>query len=352
MADVKLRSPRNPEIELWRFFFAVVVFLDHMKVFPHASLAVDFFFLLTGYLTMVSIQKAAKEGCTRSCFSFIIHKMKSFYPELLVAMVISIAIIWGVHGVDANIFKQSCNTFINGILPFLKMSGLSMSAKDYNSATWYISSMLIGLVLVYPQLVRYGAHAFLLAVGVLICGFLCAYHGSLDRVYTYLGVTYEGNLRAVGELLIGATIYPLAQYLKSMRPTFLCSVLATLLKCCGVACIVYIASLDNTEKHGIALCAAVMVLVLVVSGYGIDKRLYDNKLCLFLGALSLPFYLGHYTITTQMGALLPVSNAPAELVLPVAFVYSLISALLIMWLGTLIRKLGQKLRMLLIEDAS
>lgn len=50
MDSFNTSKPRNPEIEFWRFFFAVVIFLFHMNVIPYGLLGVDFFFLLTGIL--------------------------------------------------------------------------------------------------------------------------------------------------------------------------------------------------------------------------------------------------------------------------------------------------------------
>lgn len=341
---------KNPEIEFWRFFFAVVVFLSHISVLPYGALAVDFFFLLTGYLTMASIQNAASKNISKSAFAFIIHKIKSFYPELLAATFVSIAIALYSQCIDLMVLAQAFKTLVNGMIPFLKMSGIGISVTDYNGATWYLSSMIIGLLVVYPLLVRYRGHALLLVAGVLICGFLCVYHGALNGVYDFIYITYEGNIRAIGELLVGSSIYPLVQYLKNHRLTLFCSALLSLLKICCIGVIVFISTRHNSSYHGIALCAAILALILIFSEHGIDKNLFNNKLCLFLGALSLPLYLAHRTITIFANSLLPESVISLWQKTCICFTYSLLAALLVMWLGRLIRKNSANILRLFVKD--
>ena len=56
-------SKRNQTIELLRFFFAVVIVLYHGRVifpislFPSGYLAVEFFFIVSGYMMVKSSKK-------------------------------------------------------------------------------------------------------------------------------------------------------------------------------------------------------------------------------------------------------------------------------------------------------
>lgn len=198
------RKDRNHEIEFWRFFFAVVVFLCHMNVLPYGALGVDFFFLLTGILMMGSIQKAIKETkAPRSTFDFVLHKVKAFYPELLLATVFTISVALIVcfisNTIDTTFLIKAVKTFFNGVVP-IKMSGIMGSPGDYNGATWYLSSMIIGISL--------------------------------------------------------------------------------------------------------------LALILIFSRHGIDARLFHNKLCIFLGALSLPLYITHRITTTAAYDLLSTFYSP------------------------------------------
>lgn len=330
---------RNPEIELWRFFFAVMIFLYHMKVLPNGALAVDFFFLLTGYLTMNSISNNKKRSGHKiqgTC-SFILRKVSTFYPELLVATISVIAIRLCVQPIDLLQITGAIKTLANSILP-LKMTGISISYWDFNAATWFISSMLIGLIIVYPLLVRFGTHPLLFITGVIICGFLCQYHGKLNDICVWYGITFEGNLRAIGELLIGATSYHAVQSFSQINLKPIATFLVTSIKYCCIILIVVISVLPYTELHGAALCIGLLAISISFSGQVSDRRVYSNKLCIFLGALSLPFYLSHMGITTCSHYLVPsflLSIGWAKVL--ICFVYSIVLALIVMGTSKIIR---------------
>lgn len=334
---------RNPEIELWRFFFAVMVFLSHMNILPNGALAVDFFFLLTGYLTMNSISREKLRGNNVSGTSvFILRKISAFYPELLVATMTAIAIFLLSRPFDFHLIATAVKTLINGIVP-LKMTGIAISYGDFNGATWYISSMLIGLIIVYPLLVRFGTHPMLFIAGVMICGFLCQYHGRLNGVYAWYGFTFEGNLRAVGEILIGATAYQAIQSFSQLNLSRLGLFFVTSIKYCCIGLIGIISVLHHAWLHGFVMSAGLLAIAISFSGQVTDRQLYTNKMCLFLGSLSLPLYLSHRAITVCANQLVPdfVVNIEWAKVM-MCFIYSLALALVVMGTGKMIRKRSKK----------
>lgn len=64
------QTSRNGKIDFLRFVFSICIVLNHAKIFLPAgpladrfmgySLAVEFFFLVSGYLLMATIEKAEK----------------------------------------------------------------------------------------------------------------------------------------------------------------------------------------------------------------------------------------------------------------------------------------------------
>lgn len=343
------QSNRNHEAEFLRFIFAIMVFLSHMNVLPNGALAVDFFFLLTGYLTVASIQKSVHKGVTvRSTFDFIIHKIKSFYPELLTATLISILVYFVSIEITSHLLLSAAKTTINGIVPILKMTGVGVSCSDFNGATWYISSMLIGLIVIYPLFVRRGPHPLLFIIGVFICGFLCVYHGRLNEVYTFIGFTYEGNIRAIGELLLGGTSYRAVQIFSKIKLTFFASLLVTLTKYAAIIGIITVSLMSTSHFHGVALCAALLLLIIIFSEKCVDRKLYCNKVSLFLGTLSLPLYLSHRAITACSERLMPWDNCSLLERTLISFIYSIIAALIVLMAGSYIRKKSDKIKQALI----
>ena len=350
------RKNRNHEIEFWRFFFAVVVFLFHMNVLPYGALGVDFFFLLTGILMMASIQKAIKETkAPRSTLDFVLHKVKAFYPELLLATVFTISVALIVcfisNTIDTTFLIKAVKTFFNGVAP-IKMTGIMGSPGDYNGATWYLSSMIIGIIITYPLLVRFGNHPLLFITGVFTCGYLCTVHGQLGYVYTHLGITYEGNLRAIGELLLGATCYQAINAFQKLNLTYLGSLLTTIVKYGCILAIIAISMQNHTKWHGVALLLALLALILIFSRHGIDTRLFQNKLCLFLGALSLPLYITHRITTTSLYDLISIRYSPPLWASTcICFGLSLSASLLIMLFAASLRKNSSKIANLFIKKS-
>ena len=57
--NIKVKSKRNGKIELMRFVFAIVIACFHlnMGIFSSGMLAVEFFFIVTGYLLAKSLSK-------------------------------------------------------------------------------------------------------------------------------------------------------------------------------------------------------------------------------------------------------------------------------------------------------
>lgn len=311
MDSFNTSKPRNPEIEFWRFFFAVVIFLFHMNVIPYGLLGVDFFFLLTGILMMRSIQRAKSNNSEPlSTSQFVIRKVKAFYPELLAATLYTLCVALFVtailHKVDTAILVK---TFINGVIP-LKMTGIFAMPQDYNGSTWYLSSMLIGIIVTYPFLIRFSHHPLLFIIGIFICGFLCTVHGQLGNVYTHLGITYEGNFRAIGELLLGATCYHTITHFQKIKLTYFGEIVSTFIKYSCICGIVFIMFQNHAKWHGVALCLALMSLVFIFSKHGIDRHIFNNRICLFLGALSLPLYITHRISTTILNDLLSAHYPP------------------------------------------
>lgn len=317
---------RNGEIEFFRFFFAIFVLLSHMDILPYGGIAVDFFFALTGYLTMASLNKAKTFGIPcQSTFSFVFRKIKSFYPELLISIFLAIVVhlITGEH--DEKYYLRPAETIINNVL-LIKMAGLCQSPSDLNGPTWFLSSMILAILVVYPLLRKFGVNACLFVLAISICGFLCTYHGSLTSVYDWIGFTYEGNIRAVGDILLGAFAFPVVQAIRRVEILILGRMLVCVARYVMIGVMLYVAMDTKTDFQWLSLLAAWGIIVIAFSRTGVDSFIFNNRWCLFLGKLSLPLYLSHRSLTRC------VINPFA------CIAYSIIAALMVMLLASLLRR--------------
>lgn len=299
-----------------------------MELLPHGGIAVDFFFVLTGFLTMASLNKAKSSGVPcLSTFSYVFRKIKSFYPELLISIVLTVVVHFLTGEQDSRYWLRPAETIVNNVL-LLKMSGLCHSNSDLNGPTWFLSSMILALLIVYPLLRKFGANGCLFALAVGICGFLCAYHGSLTGVYDWICFTYEGNIRAVGDILLGAFAFSAVQTVNKVEIRLPGRVLSCVARYVMLGVMFYVARDNETSFQWLGLLAAWGIVVIAFSRAGIDSFVFNNRLCLFLGKLSLPLYLSHRCFT----------RCVAE---PCAcIVCSLMAALLVMLLASILRRLS------------
>lgn len=324
---------RNAEIEMLRFLFAVLVLLCHSKaalaetdwIFTHGSLAVEFFFLLSGYLMMASLNKRQ----TISTDAFVWRKIKGFWPELFVSVVLAFA-VYAYSGVTVSEFLVSgINTVLSSLM-FLRMTGITLSYTDWNGPTWYLSSMVIGMLLVYPVLRRYGTHVLVLLFSLILLGFLHRGNGQITTVYHWNGICFSGNLRAVGELLLGAFAWQGAQWLRGQTLGVKLRALLALVKWLGVVFVLFISHVAWCSWDGACLVALWCVIVIAFSGQSLDRSLFQNRFCLFLGAFSLPLYLSHRVWTFRLGNIVDISEMNRWEILLLLGGFSVVSALVTM----------------------
>ena len=163
---------KNYEIEILRLIFSVAVVLYHLRIFAGEAdfvlfksgyLAVEFFFILSGYLMAKSAQKAIlnktiENNTTtlgKETAGFILSKIKGFYPYYILAFIFSYVVqhLMRPNVQLSNIFEHIKGALFEALL--IRESGLGTNELYYNGVTWYLSVMLIVLFALYPVIRKY-----------------------------------------------------------------------------------------------------------------------------------------------------------------------------------------------------
>lgn len=210
----KITAKKNGFIELCRFIFMMSVVSHHSMFLSDdpgyipvwgGYISVEFFFILTGYLMYSSYQKRRAEGSGEENAIYQIYiKIKRLYPYFLIAW---LAIFVMVHGHPhlSSFFWD----FLYGIpqLLFLQCAGLSGTAQNYNGTAWFVSALLIGMLVVY-LLMYFGKKHFATAIAPLlslICyGSVMMIDGSFGSVNVWVFCFQSGSLRAIAGLCLGS----------------------------------------------------------------------------------------------------------------------------------------------------
>lgn len=298
------RKKRVGEIELFRFIFSVIILLRHFEsvvnenlVFPGGAYGVEFFFLVSGYLMMASVEKASSRENTCSIpvdtWSYLRKKVKSVYLEIFLAYGIGFVVICVCRSFRWNDIR---NLFRNSIFELLLVQRFGLGSNSVNSPIWYIESMLLAMAVLYPLNRKYQnsmKYIIMPMTALFLLGYLQQEYRTLRGPSIWLTFTYKGNIRAVAELCIGAECFYIVQNLKQIRFTRLSKWLLTLLKwVCWGSLILYMWQESKYDFYMLLLLC--ISCILAFSQQCADAHIYQNKLVTWLGKFSLYLYLSHY----------------------------------------------------------
>ena len=429
-----MRKQHNVTIDFLRFLFSVIVVLHHSRYvlgddncyFLGGSLAVEFFFFVSGYLLLVGADKAGRKnsagyllpggvdmagrkngagyllpggadmagrkngagylfpdgvdmagrteaagletkgvgagttgiggevtgicgemtGIGSETLHFILHKIRSFLPEFLIAWWIGFVLIGVVrqYGV-LDYLKAFGNDFWE--LTLVKMSGLFTHGID--GAMWYLSAMLLGMAILYPLLRTKRdlmTHLVCPLLALFLYGYLCQAEGHPRDPIVWLGLCYKGLVRAVAGLCTGVVICMAVRRLKRFSPSGLTktgnalAIGAQLL--CLLLTIRYMAEQEPSEYDYFYMFLLMLLVLLSFAGFGLESVLGNSQrlhlLSAFLGKYSLSLYLGHLYFAQHVNELLPEELYSGKIRMTVYLAAAFANGLLVMGLSALYRR--------------
>lgn len=402
-----MRKQHNVTIDFLRFLFSVIVVLHHSRYvlgddncyFLGGSLAVEFFFFVSGYLLLVGADKAGRKngagyllpggvdmagrteaagletkgigagttgiggeangigaeaigiggeanGIGVETLHFIMHKIRSFLPEFLIAWWIGFVLIGVVrqYGV-LDYLKAFGNDFWE--LTLVKMSGLFTHGID--GAMWYLSAMLLGMTILYPLLRTKRdlmTHLVCPLLALFLYGYLCQAEGHPRDPIVWLGLCYKGLVRAVAGLCTGVVICMAVRRLKRFSPSGLTktgnalAIGAQLL--CLLLTIRYMAEQEPSEYDYFYMFLLMLLVLISFSGFGLESVLGNSQrlhlLSAFLGKYSLSLYLGHLYFAQHVNELLPEELYSGKIRMTVYLAAAFANGLLVMGLSALYRR--------------
>lgn len=303
---------KNGKIELFRFVFAICVLFRHidLKVYNCEKmigpftigklcyLGVEFFFIVSGVLFAKSIYKRVEknnkcEHLGKETVSFMWSKIKSLLPYHIFACVFMMLFIL-VRS------KLSAPAIIMEKLPsifFIQNTGILGHTPPLIAMEWYLSAMLLSMAVIYPICRKHYetfTHVVAPLLGIFILGYVCKKTGHLSGTVEMLGPMFKSNYRAIGEILIGMSIYELSKYLSTLQYSKLKKICLSIIENGCYICAIIFMFLDLPNKFEyICLMLLVIAVLLSFTNYNDDMKakIYNNKVFYFLGAVSLPIYL-------------------------------------------------------------
>lgn len=371
------RTSRNVTIDFQRFLFSVIVVLHHSRYvlgdehcyFLGGSLAVEFFFFVSGYLLLASVEKAEKgcmanagqDGIGTETFHFLMHKIHGFLPEFLTAWWIGFFFVGMVR-------KMSLHQLLGALeddfweLTLVKMSGLFTHGID--GAMWYLSAMILGMAVLYPLLRKKKdlmTHLVCPLAALFLYGYLCRAEGHPRDPAVWLGFAYKGLIRALAGLCTGVVICMAVRKMQRETPNGLTRlgnvIIAVLQILCLALAIRYMAVQKPTRYDYFYMFLLLVLILLSFSGFGLEKVLgksaFLHRLSGFLGKYSLALYLGHLYFAQHIGEILPEEAYAGKIRMAAYLVLAVLNGFVVMGIAGILRekKPGEKLKRLLVKTS-
>lgn len=285
------QSERFVQLDAMRFFFAMIVVMVHTigGVVPvHGGYAVDFFFILSGFVLSHALIRRPV-----SAAEFAWARLARLYPLHLLTL---IALVCLVAGLLANPPRHYSHEAL--ALNLVLMQGVwALDIHAWNFPSWSISvEVAINFLLLYP-IVR--TRNVLLAVAVVLASWLAillAWGPVFDKFNvqpipgTYLA---GGLLRGSGGIVLGYLLYE--AYLR-LRPRFVRQPAVGLATCFELVAIglLLLSLFDNGMVWDLMPTPLSALLILQMATMpGHVSRALQGPLFAFLGNISYSIYLVH-----------------------------------------------------------
>lgn len=299
---------KNGKIEFLRFIFASLIMVFHYPSFLEltttAQIGVEFFYIIMGVFMAQKIVNTptADENIPISTIKYILAKAKSFYVYFIPAFIVKTIIT----AISEHLgFFSIMDRIVISIpqLLFLNSFGFhpdTYAGAIYVPASWFLSSALIGLFVVYP-LAKHNWQKFVNLLAPLIVCFSASYlylnFGTILVHYNFKNGINVALLRTIMDLSLGCICFEVSQKIGNRISNSKITQIAEL-PLYLIVLFSAIAQTPTTVEFPMLICLAIAITITISETKKIT--LFNNKFFYYLGKLSFPLYMIHCLVIQAM----------------------------------------------------
>lgn len=323
---------RIKSIELIRFLLSLLIVIGHFGEFfqfsnEHfsnvASVFVEFFFILSGFLMMIHIENHKEE---ESSFKYIIHKAKSFFLPLTIVNIVHFIVVCignkvnTIGGILEKLWHFKWEFLLLQCAGFIKEPQFNM---DYLiGPTWYISAMMIAMYFAFYLAKNHNKifTEFICPLSILfIYVYVTQRYDNINIGSEFVGPICTAVLRAFAGICVGVLAYKAYKYLetKDISKSKFYLILDVVAFITIPLLIVYaIWGADDNSIFFTVLFG--LIVTLAFTNKTPIARFFNSlnpKALGFLGVMSLYVYLTHWTILMIVVFFFPNLSAPLSALL-------------------------------------
>ncbi len=327
---------KNGTIEISRFVAILLIMAHHTyhiglgtaHPFDLAWIFVEFFFILSGYFTVKHFfdfhNDNSQFGKEALCYSF--NKFKPFIPFVVIATLSEYFLLFLKNGLSRG--------FIWSLLDSMPFEICLLSSAAANSTPmvepiWYLSAMFLVFPIFCLLIQIKNRYVFYIIAGT----FPVVYYGAVG--VSCLRSWPHDMIRAFACLLIGGFVYGIVDFIRTLKIKPIANVLMHFV---NVVCILSVIFLTyfNMKANRFILFAFILFSVNVLSGHCILANT-SNKFILFIGKITMPMYLSHWTVGSLINLVMP--NADTKIKLTVYYVGTIFISIILLYIVNVCKKL-------------
>lgn len=339
------KSKRN-SLDVWRIFFTAVIMMFHLvdgttfySEYPmfkyHWYIAVEFFFILSGFLMMKHIEDNSEESVTE----YLKNRIVRLYPVYILAFIVMAVIRSHISGL--NIFKIVIPNWLEAFM----LQSIGTNIFPYvNNPAWYVSSLLIGSYLIYYLLKKF-REAYLYFIGpvtvIVVFSYMYRTYGRLENFYTTTGFFFNsGLMRAVMGLTIGIYVFLLSKGCGNglKRIPFAIRIVLEIVFLAGP---VVFALLVEDGSYDFLFVIVFAIGILLASLNEEVSGFTNSNPIKALSGLSYAMYLSHFAAIFFLNCIVNVNERWKWSFIPVYFALTLIISLIYQAIASIIVKKAQ-----------
>ena len=331
MANKKLLS-----VEAFRFIFMTIIAMwhfDRINPFTHGYIAVDFFFILSGFLIYRSYIKRKYDA-----LKYTITKLKRFYPEYIIVFIIAFLMKLRILLRDNDVITILFDAISEGTL----IHSVGIYEGNVNPPSWYVSVLLIGGGLLYSVLFynRRLAVSIIFPLFVLFSyTYLLGFNGSIE-LFATVGFVSQCLFRGMAGMALGIVLSAFSlryseEFSSKHRLLDVFSLIAL--------AVVVILLFENRNYDKMALLAFCMLIFSCSIPNALVNRIFRSQIWAKLGGVTFEMLLVHSSIIWVMNNLtrsIPLSSFGKTML---AFVYMFV----VVMVSFILKSLNNRIRMML-----
>lgn len=322
-------AAKNVTAEFLRFCFTCIICVVHCNaVAPfvkHGYIAVEFFFVLSGYLLYHSFTRHRDIGV----LDFTLRKVKRFFVPFVLSMLLLMVLDRKQYLMPAEWTPDGIlTTYFSHLHEFFFLRGVGLTRLlPINGPMWYLSVLLIGGALLYALLRNNRNKAITLYIPfVCIFGLAYVYNAEHD----FIPGINRSLMRGLSEMSLGVLIAVLMERKKqaiARRAGWFD--LMGIVAFCGFTLMI----LAEGNYDYLSVVLVPLMLIAIMTPECRAARMVHSKIWLHLGGLSLYMYIIHQAIAAlyyiMVGHLPAIGELPTVVLLPCYLTVVVLSALIL-----------------------